>query len=107
MLLTRNGFDAVAAADRASARDLAAEHRPAAAVIDLGLPSIQEGLQLIRELKALDSAIRVLVLTGSSRKTVENDLDRILVDDLFVKPAPTAALIRTLRSYESTPPKEM
>lgn len=105
LLLTRNGFDAVAAADIASARDLAAEHHPAAAIVDLGLPTIQDGLQLIRDLKALDSTIRVLVLTGSSRKTLDNDLDRILVDDLFVKPASTAALIRTLRSYESAPSK--
>jgi two-component system OmpR family response regulator len=100
LLLTRNGFEAVAAADKASAKRLAATHHPEAAVVDLSLPTIQDGLELIRDLKTLDSAIRVVVLTGSSQRTLAKDLDSAPVDDLFIKPASTAALVRKLRSYE-------
>lgn len=102
LLLARNGFEALPAADKTSAKRLAATHHPQAAVVDLGLPTIQDGLELIRDLKALNAAIRVVVITGSTRKALANDLDFAAVDDLFIKPASTAALIRKLRSYESS-----
>ena len=101
LLLARNGFEAVPAADKASAKRLAAMHRPEAAVVDLGLPTVQDGLELIRDLKALNSAMRVVVLTGSTRSALAKDIDSAPVDDLFIKPASTAALVRKLRSYES------
>lgn len=101
LLLTRNGFEAVSAADKTSAKQLAAAHRPDAAVVDLGLPTIQDGLELIRDLKALDSGMRVVVLTGSTQRALANDLNSAPVDDLFIKPASTAALVRKLRSYDT------
>ncbi|HEX6545640.1 MAG TPA: response regulator [Bryobacteraceae bacterium] len=100
LLLARNGFEAVPAADKASARRLAASHHPEAAVVDLGLPTIQDGLELIRDLKALDSSIRVVVLTGATQRSLAKELDSAPVDSLFIKPASTAALVRKLRSYE-------
>lgn len=101
LLLARNGFEAVSAADKASAKRLAAAHHPQAAVVDLGLPTIQDGLELIQDLKALDSGIRLLVITGSTHKTLAKNLDFASVDDIFIKPASTAALVRKLRSYEN------
>lgn len=101
MLLARSGFDALSASDRTSAKDLAAEHHFSAAVIDLGLPAMEDGLELIRELKALDAGMRVIVLTGSGKTSVRSALEPDLVDHLFVKPASTADLIRALRSYEN------
>ena len=103
LLLTRSGFEAFAAGDRTTACRLAAKHRPEVAIVDLCLPTIQEGLELIRDLKALDAEMRVLVLTGSARKNIESRLDGSLFDHLFVKPASSAALIRTLRSYKRPP----
>jgi DNA-binding response OmpR family regulator len=101
LLLARSGFDALSASDRTSARELAAEHHPSAAVVDLGLPAVEDGLELIRDLKALDSGMRVIVLTGSGKNTLRGALEPDLVDHLFVKPASTADLIRALRSYEN------
>jgi DNA-binding response OmpR family regulator len=106
LLLTRSGFEAFSAGDRTTAYRLAKKHRPEVAIVDLCLPIIQEGLDLIRDLKALDSNIRVLVLTGSAKRNIENQLDGSLFDHLFVKPASSAALIRTLRSYERVPSKK-
>jgi two-component system, NtrC family, phosphoglycerate transport system response regulator PgtA len=102
MLLERSGFDALSASDRTSAKDLAAEHHFSAAVIDLGLPAVEDGLELIRDLKALDSGMRVIVLTGSGKSTLRSALEPNLVDRFFTKPASTAELIRALRSYEGT-----
>ena len=102
LLLAKSGFDALSASDRTSAKDLAAEHHFSAAVIDLGLPKVEDGVELIRDLKALDSGIRVIVLTGSGKNTLRAALEPDLVDHLFVKPASTADLIRALRSYENS-----
>jgi two-component system, response regulator, stage 0 sporulation protein F len=101
LLLARSGFDALSASDKASARNLAAKHHFSVAVIDLGLPAMEDGVELIRELKARDSGMRVIVLTGSGKSVISSKLEPHLVDHLFVKPASTADLIRTLRSYEA------
>ena len=57
------GYEAVGAADRASAIDLARQESPELALVDLRLPD-DSGLTVVRELKELDPATVVVVLTG-------------------------------------------
>jgi DNA-binding response OmpR family regulator len=100
LLLGQSGFTTVEASDKITARRLALEHRPGAAVVDLRLPRIEDGLELIRDLKAMDSTMRVIVLTGKMPASFASWPEAAMVDDLLIKPSPTAELIRTLRSYE-------
>jgi DNA-binding response OmpR family regulator len=99
-LLAQHGFEALEAPDRAIAKSMAIEHRPGAVVLDLGLPTLDDGLALIRELRSLDWEIRLIVLTGRQRSAFESRPEAKLVNDLLIKPISTAKLIRTLRAYQ-------
>ncbi|WIG92943.1 response regulator [Myxococcus sp. SDU36] len=59
----RHGFQAHGAASAQAALEAARALRPGYAVVDLRLPD-GSGLELVRELKALDASITVVVLTG-------------------------------------------
>src|SRR3954469_11169141 len=99
LLLEQGGFTTIEAPDKISARRLAVEHHPTAAVVDLRLPSLEDGLELIRELKGLDPAIRLIVLTGRLPDLFASRPEAAMVDRLLIKPSSTADLVRTLRSY--------
>ena len=61
--LVARGFEAQGAADHASALALARADSPEFAVVDLRLPD-RSGLDVVRDLKALDETTAILVLTG-------------------------------------------
>lgn len=96
-LLARHGFETVEACDRATAQKLAVEHKPQFVVLDLGLPTLEEGLALIRDLRSFDDEVHLVVLTGHQRKVFESRPEAGLVNDVLTKPTSTAKLIRTLR----------
>lgn len=66
------GFDARTAADYESARRAAVADAPEFAVVDLRMPG-RSGLELIRELKAIDPETKIVVLTayGSIATTID------------------------------------
>jgi two-component system, response regulator RegA len=61
--MSDRGYEARGVADHASALDVAREESPELALVDLRLPG-ESGLTVIRELKELDPATVVVVLTG-------------------------------------------
>jgi two-component system response regulator RegA len=97
LLLSQAGFEAFEAGDVAGAKIIAAAEHPQAAVVDLRLPTVEDGLALLRDLKALNPATRLVVLTGAGINVLARRPERLLVDQLLVKPAPTAALIDAIR----------
>jgi two-component system KDP operon response regulator KdpE len=99
-LLARHGFEAIEAPDGATAKALAMQHHPEVVVLDLGLPTLDHGLALIRELHSLNQDIHLIVLTGRDRSALENRPEAKLVNHLLIKPTSTAKLVRTLRSYQ-------
>ena len=98
LLLRENGFEAIEANDLGSAVEKAAAHQPECAVLDLRLPTEAAGLRLIRDLKALNSAIHLFVLTGSRTAQLEKHPEKALVDGVVVKGAPSAELIQKLKA---------
>ena len=96
MLLRQHGFEPVAAKDVESALEQAAAHQPRCAVIDLRLPTEESGRRLIRELKALDSKIQVIVLTGADAKRFARCAEKELVEEILVKGSPSTRLIERL-----------
>jgi two-component system NtrC family response regulator len=83
-------FDVIESEDRPSAMRVFAEKKPEVVLVDLGLPphpgTPQEGMALLNELIAADSATRVVVISGQGEK--ENALKAIGEGayDFFCKP---------------------
>ncbi len=73
-------------------------HKPECAVIDLRFPTEDIGLSLIRELKALDSAIHLFLLTGTPPGRLCQRLVEGLVDEIMVKGFSSAYLIQKLKA---------
>ena len=98
--LRRDGFGVIQARDGDEALDLALEHRPAIAVLDVGMPGL-DGLEVVRAIRADDATrgMRVLLLTA---KAQESDVRRGFDAgaDLYVKkpfsPADLSAKVREL-----------
>jgi len=98
LLLRQNGLETIAAADAKSALQLAADHQPKCAVIDLRLPTEELGLRLIRQLKALDKSIHLFVLTGADPSRLAHYPERDLVDEVVAKGSSSAYLIKKLKA---------
>jgi DNA-binding response OmpR family regulator len=100
--LKRDGFEVVAARDGFEALALAQEHKPAVAVLDVGMPGLDglEVLAAIRETQSL-AHTRVLLLTA---KAQESDVRRGYeagADAYVKKPFSPAELAERVRSlYE-------
>jgi DNA-binding response OmpR family regulator len=101
--LKRDGFEVVAARNGTDALALAQEHKPAVAVLDVGMPGLDglEVLAAIRSAEAL-SHTRVLLLTA---KAQESDVRRGFeagADAYVKKPfSPSELAERVRRLYEA------
>ncbi len=63
ILLERNGFQVLEATDGRHGVALYKAHRPDLTITDLIMPE-KEGLEVIRELKALDPDIKIIAVSG-------------------------------------------
>jgi len=104
--LRSRGFDVSTAADYDAAMALAREDSPELAVIDLRMPG-RSGLELLRDLLALDPATRVVVLTGYGSIATAADAIRMGAVHYLAKPADAdeilAAFVRTDAALSSPP----
>jgi DNA-binding response OmpR family regulator len=100
LLLSQSGFEAIPARDSAAALRAAAHHKPECAVVDLRLPAEEQGLGLIRALKALDAAMRIIVLTGMDGARLKRLPESALVDEVIVKGSSSVQLVETIRAWE-------
>jgi len=73
------------AADGRAALDLCAERLPDLILSDLTMPRM-DGLELLREIKALDDTVGFLVLTGAGTLTNAVEALRLKADDYILKP---------------------
>ena|SRR5438270_2955351 len=97
MLLEKSGFETFEASDSHAAVRIVSSHRPECAVIDLRIPTEDAGRRLIRDLKSIDSNLHVFVLTGADPARFARAEERKLVDEVIVKGASMATLIKKLR----------
>ncbi|MCR9116946.1 MAG: response regulator [bacterium] len=99
------GYDVRTAGNYDEAMELAREEPPEMAVVDLKMPG-PNGLELVRDLKALDATIEVLVLTGFGSIATTVDAIRLGAVNFLPKPADAdeiiAAFSRNQPSTEST-----
>ncbi len=97
MLLRQSGFETAEATDVESAMEMARAYKPEMAVLDLRLPTEELGLSLIRQLKTLNPAMKLFVLTGADPHRFFRHAERQLVEDVLVKGS-SAQLTEKLRA---------
>jgi two-component system, response regulator RegA len=90
------GYDALGVPDAASAIAAARHDSPEMAVVDLRLPD-RDGLEVVRELKAIDPSIAIVVLTGYG--SIATALESIRLGALHYLTKPTDA-DRILAAFE-------
>lgn len=83
--LSSRGYDMVVARDGISALDLIRKDAFDVAICDLKMPDLR-GEEVIRELKALRPATRVIVITGSVSDISNPILPMVTVDGFLIKP---------------------
>lgn len=84
--LEQRGWEAHAAADAARALELSGEVSPDLALVDLRMPE-SSGLDLVRDLKKLDSTVSVIVLTGYGSIATALSAMKLGADHYLSKPA--------------------
>ena len=84
--LRARGFDVSTAADPQAAIDLAEFDSPEMAVVDLRMPG-GSGLDVLRELKRIDPATQVVVLTGYGSIATAVDAVKLGAANYLPKPA--------------------
>jgi two-component system response regulator RegA len=84
--LASRGCDVRTAADHGQALELAHQEPPEMAVVDLRMPG-PSGLELIRDLKAIDPETRIVVLTGYGSIATAIDAVRLGACHYLQKPA--------------------
>lgn len=91
----RKGFEAHTALDKAQALSLAGTHAYTDITLDLNLGE-QSGLQLIKQLRALQPQANLLVLTGYASIATTVQAIKLGADNYLAKPADAAAVLRAL-----------
>lgn len=105
--LTRRGFTVHWARAGIQALQLARAHSPTHAVLDLRLLEGESGLDLIEPLRAINPAMRIVVLTGYASITTAIDAIKLGAAYYLPKPVEADAIVRAFAhapGEEATPP---
>jgi two-component system response regulator RegA len=100
------GYDARGAGGMREAVELAREDSPEMAVVDLRMPE-GSGLELIRELLALDPATRIVVLTGYGSIATAIEAVRLGATYYLPKPADADDVLAAFARGEAPPLEPM
>jgi two-component system response regulator RegA len=104
VMLERQGFAVSALGELAAARTEAVRLRPAFAVVDMRLVD-GNGLDLVADLRALNPAIRIVVLTGYGNLATAVAAVKAGAVDYLAKPADPADIVRALAAEDGQRPE--
>jgi two-component system response regulator RegA len=102
--LEARGFDVRSAAEVEGAIALAREDSPELALVDLRMPG-RSGLDLVRELKAIDATTNIVVLTGYGSIATALEAVRLGATHYLTKPADVDEILAAFERA-SKPPGE-
>ena len=106
-LLEQRGHSVVEAADGRQAVEVYAEHRPDAVLLDITMP-LMDGLEALKEIKHLDPAARVRMVTALGQQRVVMEALQAGARDFVLKPCEAdrvmAAVWRLLRRSSGAGP---
>jgi two-component system response regulator RegA len=89
------GYDVRTAADHASAKESASADSPQFAVVDLKMPG-RSGLDVVRDLMALDPTTRIVVLTGYASVATAVEAIKLGATHYLPKPANADEILAAL-----------
>jgi DNA-binding response OmpR family regulator len=104
MLLERDGHRVSTAADAATARAKFWENAPECVILDLRLPSPEDGLALVREFRECSAAapgLRIVVLAGWSAD-LEGRPEQAMVDEVLAKPVRSERLMHAVSAVKKS-----
>ena len=100
MLFEQAGFTVFKAASEASALRLAREHSPVCALVDLCIPTEQDGLRLIVRLKQAHPQTQILVLTGKRVHGLRERPEWPWITSVITKGSSSARLLSAVRALQ-------
>ena len=93
------GFDAAGAADHREAVNLARTDSPELALVDLKLPG-ESGLDVVRDLKAIDASTVVVVLTGYGSIATAVESVKLGAASYLTKPADADQIVAAFEGVQ-------
>jgi DNA-binding response OmpR family regulator len=93
LVLERQGHTVVVATDAPAARAVFLESNPDVMITDIRLPDPEDGLTLIRELRAASAQVRIIVLCGNS-SDIDGREEAGMVNAILTKPVRSEVLLR-------------
>ncbi len=100
--LSRRGFEVREATDHESAMEAAHKESPELAVVDLRMPG-KSGLEVLRDLIALDENTRVVVLTGYGSIATAVEAMRLGAANYLPKPADAHDILAAFARADAPP----
>jgi two-component system response regulator RegA len=94
--LEKRGFDVYTATEIASGLELAADHQPEFAIIDLRIGN-ESGLELVEKLHAQNPALRMLMLTGFASIATAVEAIKLGAVHYLTKPASVDDILQALK----------
>ncbi len=95
--LTAQGYRILEAGSARAALDIVAREAPEVVLLDLGLPD-QDGLEVIRRLRAAGSKVAIIVLSSRGEESAKVDALDLGADDYVTKPFGMAELVARIRT---------
>jgi DNA-binding response OmpR family regulator len=99
LLLEQSGFETLQASDPGLALAMAQAEKPECAIVDLRFPTEESGFRLVRELKSLNSALHLFLLTGCGAGRIANRPEAGLIDEVLEKGS-AANLVGKLKALQ-------
>ncbi|MGC2660879.1 MAG: response regulator [Bryobacteraceae bacterium] len=97
LLLQRSGFECFGASAPEAAMEIASRQALDCAILDLRLPTESAGLDLIRQLRASDAQLWIVILSGADPRRFKKLPEALLVNGLLAKPVRSADMIASLK----------
>jgi CheY-like chemotaxis protein len=91
------GHEVLAAATATEALDLLQRHEPSSVILDLCLPTEDDGIQLLRDMRTMSDRIRIYVLSGWTAG-LRSRAEAVLADGIIEKPARASSLAKLVES---------
>jgi DNA-binding response OmpR family regulator len=99
------GYRPILATDAKQAGAVFTTERPLCVLLDLGLPDVESGLNLLRRLRAeFAREAVIIVITGHTEREVHQDVWSAGADHVITKPLRADTLVRILEPERTGPP---
>ena len=102
-LLSTKGYSTVRANRGSLGLHLASVEKPDMVVLDLGLPDCS-GIDVLKQLKAMNEAIQVIILTGYGSQKAVRDAMELGAFDFLTKPFEVSELCAVIQKAISSEP---